>query len=35
MIRLPRISEIIKVEPFKVTCRWTTAEVLVVDLENG
>ncbi len=34
MIRLPRISEIIKVEPFKVTCRWTTAEVLVVDFEN-
>jgi hypothetical protein len=34
MIRLPRISEIIKVEPFKVTCRWTTAEVLVVDFEE-
>ncbi|MCF8373374.1 MAG: hypothetical protein K9H64_17275 [Bacteroidales bacterium] len=30
---LPRITEIIKIEPFKITCRWTTGEVRVNDLE--
>ncbi|MFN8349536.1 MAG: hypothetical protein U0X91_31340 [Spirosomataceae bacterium] len=33
MSRLARITEIIKVEPFKVTCRWTTGEVRVIDFE--
>ncbi|GAB2584262.1 hypothetical protein [Spirosoma areae] len=30
---LPRITEIIKVEPFKITCRWSTGEVRVIDFE--
>lgn len=34
MIKLPRITEIIKVEPFKVTVRWTTGEIRVVDFEQ-
>ncbi|MBC7893553.1 MAG: hypothetical protein H7Y12_15155 [Sphingobacteriaceae bacterium] len=34
MDRLPRITEILKVEPFKVTCRWTTGEIRVVDFEE-
>jgi len=34
MNRLPRITEILKVEPFKVTCRWTTGEIRVVDFEE-
>ncbi len=34
MIRLPRITEIIKVEPFKVTVRWTTGEIRVIDFEQ-
>ena len=29
---LPRITEIIKVEPFMVTVRWTTGEIRVIDL---
>lgn len=33
MIQLPRITEIIKVEPFKITCRWSTGEVRVIDFE--
>ncbi len=33
MIKLPRIIEIIKIEPFKVTCRWNTGEILVTDFE--
>ncbi|ADB37142.1 hypothetical protein [Spirosoma linguale] len=33
MNQLPRITEIIKVEPFKVTCRWSTGEVRVIDFE--
>ena len=33
MKNLPRISEIIKIEPFKITCRWTTGEVKVNDFE--
>lgn len=33
MSQLPRITEIIKVEPFKVTCRWSTGEVRVIDFE--
>jgi acyl CoA:acetate/3-ketoacid CoA transferase len=33
MNKLPRITEIIKIEPFKVTCRWTTGEVRVIDFE--
>ena len=31
MKNLPRITEIIKIEPFKITCRWTTGEIRVVD----
>ena len=31
MDKLPRITEIIKVEPFKVTVRWTTGEIRVID----
>ena len=34
MNRLPRITEIIKVEPFKITVRWTTGEIRVVDFEQ-
>lgn len=34
MNKLPRITEIIKVEPFKVTVRWTTGEIRVVDFEQ-
>ena len=30
---LPRISKIIKVEPFKITAHWTTAEVRIIDFE--
>jgi hypothetical protein len=33
MSHLPRITEIIKVEPFKITCRWSTGEVRVIDFE--
>lgn len=33
MNQLPRITEIIKVEPFKITCRWSTGEVRVIDFE--
>lgn len=28
---LPRVTEIIQVEPFRVTTRWTTGEVRVID----
>ncbi|MEN8119496.1 MAG: hypothetical protein ABFS35_04090 [Bacteroidota bacterium] len=31
---LPRITEIIKREPYKVTCRWTTGEIMVVDFNH-
>jgi hypothetical protein len=33
MNQLPRIVEIIKIEPFKITCRWSTGEARVVDFE--
>lgn len=33
MNKIPRITEIIKVEPFKITVRWTTAEIRVIDFE--
>lgn len=33
MNHLPRITEIIKIEPFKITCRWSTGEIRVVDFE--
>jgi len=33
MNKLPRITEIIKIEPFKVTVRWTTGEIRVIDFE--
>lgn len=33
MNQLPRITEIIKIEPFKITCRWSTGEVRVIDFE--
>lgn len=33
MKNLPRITEIIKIEPFKISCRWTTGEVRVIDFE--
>jgi hypothetical protein len=31
MNKLPRITEIIKIEPFKITVRWTTGEIRVID----
>lgn len=31
MKKLVRITEILKIEPFKITCRWTTGEIRVVD----
>lgn len=34
MKQLPRITEIIKVEPFKVTTRWTTGEIRVIDFNQ-
>jgi len=34
MNKLPRITEIIKIEPFKITCRWNTGEILVTDFET-
>jgi len=34
MKNLPRITEIIKIEPFKITCRWTTGEIMVIDFET-
>lgn len=34
MSKLPRITEIIKVEPFKVTVRWTTGKIRVIDFEQ-
>jgi len=34
MKKLPRITEILKIEPFKITCRWTTGEILVTDFER-
>lgn len=34
MSKLPRITEIIKVEPFKVTVRWTTGEIRVIDFDQ-
>jgi Protein of unknown function (DUF2442) len=33
MKNIPSISQIIKVEPFKITCLWNTGEVLVSDFE--
>lgn len=34
MTESPRITEIIKVEPFKVTIRWTTGQIRVIDFEQ-
>lgn len=34
MKNLPGITEIIKIEPFKITCRWTTGEIKVMDFAN-
>ncbi len=34
MKNLPRITEIIKIEAFKITCRWTTGEIKVMDFET-
>ncbi len=34
MKNLPRITEIIKVEPFKVITRWNTGEIKVIDFEE-
>ena len=31
---LPRITEIIKVEPVKITVRWTTGEIRVLDFAD-
>jgi hypothetical protein len=31
--KIPKITEIIKIEPFKITCRWNTDEVRVIDFE--
>jgi len=33
MNKLPRITEIIKIEPFKITCKWSTGEILVSNFE--
>ncbi len=33
MKNLPRITEIIKIEPYKITCRWASGEILVTDFE--
>ncbi len=33
MNKLPKITEIIKIEPFKIICRWNTGEILVTDFE--
>lgn len=34
MNNIPAISQILKIEPFKITCLWNTGEVLVSDFEN-
>lgn len=34
MRTIPRITEIIKTEPYKVTVRWTTGEIRVIDFEE-
>ena len=34
MKNIPRITEIIKIEPFKITCRWTTGEIRINDFEK-
>ncbi len=34
MKKFDRITEIIKIEPFKITCRWTTGEIRVIDFTN-
>ena len=34
MKNMPRITEIIKIEPYKITCRWSTGEILVMDFEQ-
>ncbi len=31
--RLPRIAKILKVEPFKITALWTTAEARIIDFQ--
>ncbi len=34
MKHIQRITEIIKIEPFKITCRWTTGEIMVIDFDT-
>jgi hypothetical protein len=34
MKNLPRITEVIKIEPFKITCRWNSGEIMVIDFEQ-
>jgi Protein of unknown function (DUF2442) len=31
---LPRIKNIIEIEPYKVKCQWTTGEVKTIDFSN-
>lgn len=33
MKNLARITETIKIEPFKITCRWTSGEIRVIDFK--
>ena len=35
MNKTPHITQIIKIEPFKITCLWNTGEVRVNDFEEG
>lgn len=34
MNKIPHITQIIKIEPFKITCLWNTGEVRVNDFEE-
>ncbi len=34
MKNIPAILQIIKIEPFKITCLWNTGEVLVSDFDD-
>ena len=34
MNKIPNITQIIKIEPFKITCLWNTGEVRVNDFEE-
>lgn len=33
MNMLPRIKQILRVEPYKIVCEWTNGEVRLIDLE--